>query len=142
MTASVASAATELGHSPAKSKPTREEMTRELNAMSEAMIREEGLLNHSQAALLLDVSPARVTELVNRLMLTRFDFLGRTYVSVREVRSRREEDLKAGRPPRSIGQGVKASLRAALETDSLQVKQSEFQGPYLKDKEKKRKAKN
>ena len=115
-------------------------MTKGLDAMSKAMISEVGLLNHSQAALLMDVSPARVTELVNRLMLTRFDFLGRTYVSVREIRALREEDLEAGPPRRSVGQRVKTSIKAALETDAVQSKQGGFQGPYLKDKEKKRRA--
>jgi hypothetical protein len=56
--------------------------------MSKAMVDEKGLLNHSQAALILGVTPARVTELVRLGKLTRFDFLGRTYVSVKEVNAR------------------------------------------------------
>ena len=53
--------------------------------MSEAMVREKGLLNYAQAALLLDVSTKRVSELVRTGKLKPFDFLGRRYVSMREV---------------------------------------------------------
>jgi Helix-turn-helix domain len=47
------------------------------------MVAEKGLPNHAQAALMLDVSTKRVGELVQQNKLTRFDFLGRTYVSMR-----------------------------------------------------------
>ncbi len=66
----------------------RKDALRELQLMSKAMIQEKGLLNHSQAALILGVTPARVTELVRLGKLSRFDFLGRTYVSVKEVNAR------------------------------------------------------
>ena len=88
--------------------------------MSEAMVDEEGLLNHSQAALILDVTPARVTELVNLSKLHRFDFLGRTYVSVKEVKARREEDLKAGRPRRTFAKRVSVAVKAVLGSDAAQ----------------------
>src|SRR3954471_1687530 len=70
----------------------------ELATMSDAMVEEQGLLNHAQAALLLGVSVKRIGELVRLGKLVRFDFLGRTYVSVREVRARYAQELKAGRP--------------------------------------------
>jgi len=38
----------------------RRALKRELEKMSEAMVEEKGLLNHAQAALLLDVSTKRV----------------------------------------------------------------------------------
>ena len=57
----------------------------ELQEMSEAMVREKGLLNYAQAALLLDVSTKRVSELVRTRKLKPFDFLGRKYVSMQEV---------------------------------------------------------
>ena len=113
----------------------------ELEAMSLAMVEEEGLLNHSQAALILDVTPARVTELVNLGRLKRFDFLGRTYVSVREVKGRREEDVKAGRPKRGVVRRVALGLKAMLKTDSLQRIQGGFAGPYEKAKVKARRVK-
>src|SRR5438552_19018545 len=94
----------------------------ELQAMSEAMVREKGLLNYAQAALLLDVSTKRVSELVRTRKLKRFDFLGRTYVSMREVGERYQQDLKAGRPPQSVGKRVTASVKAALKTDPVQAK--------------------
>src|SRR5437899_86506 len=74
----------------------------ELRQMSRVSVREDGLLNHAQAAAVLEVSSRRVAELVELGKFTRHNFLGRTYVSVREVLGRREADVKAGRPPRSI----------------------------------------
>jgi hypothetical protein len=98
------------------------------------MIEEEGLLNHTQAALLLDVSVKRVGELVRLGKLTRFDYLGRTYVSVREVRVRRDKDVKAGRPKRGIIKRIAVSLKAAAKTDAIQAKLGGFAGPYEKAK--------
>ena len=42
----------------------REQARSELGAMSEAMVKEQGLLNHAQAGLLLGVSVKRIGELV------------------------------------------------------------------------------
>ena len=109
---------------------------KELDAMSAAMIEEEGLLNHAQAALLLGVSVKRVFELVRLGKLKRFDFLGRTYVSVREVRNRYREELKAGRPKRSIVERAVASVKAALKTDAAQAKLGGYAGAYEKAKRK------
>lgn len=110
----------------------REEARRELAAMSEAMVEEQGLLNHSQAGLLLGVSVKRIGELVRLDKLTRFDFLGRTYVSVREVRERYRQDLKAGRPKRGLAQRAVASVKAALKTDAAQAKLGGYAAPYVK----------
>lgn len=107
--------------------------------MSKVMVREEGLLNHAQAALLLDVSARRVAELVELGKLQRFDFLGRTYVSVREIRDRRQADVKAGRPKRGVVRRLAASLKAFAKTDKLQVAQGGFAGPYEKAKAKRKK---
>jgi len=116
----------------------REKARNELAAMSEAMVREQGLLNHVQAALLFGHSVKRVGELVRLGKLTRFDFLGRTYVSVREVRERYEQDVKAGRPKRGLAQRAVASVKAALKTDAAQAKLGGFAGPYEKQKGKKK----
>jgi hypothetical protein len=110
----------------------REELKRELEKMSAAMVEEKGLLNHAQAALLLDVSTKRVGELVRLGKLTRFDFAGRTYVSMREIWERNKQSLKAGRPPRPVSKRIAASLKAALKHDRLQIRQGGFQGPYQK----------
>jgi hypothetical protein len=110
----------------------REELKQELHKMSEAMVEEKGLLNHAQAALMLDVSTKRVGELVRLGKLTRFDFAGRTYVSVREIWERNKQELKAGRPRRPTGKRIAASLKAVLKHDSLQMRQGGFQGPYQK----------
>ena len=82
----------------------------EMKQMSDAMVEEKGLLNHAQAALLLDVSTKRVGELVRLGKLTGFTFLGRKYVSLREIWERNTQELKAGRPPRRAADGAQASL--------------------------------
>ena len=83
------------------SKEKRVGLREELWGMIQAMKEEEGLINHAQAALFLEVSTRRIGELVETGKLRRFNFLGRTYVSVREVLQRRDSDIKAGRPPRN-----------------------------------------
>src|SRR6476660_7539922 len=88
----------------------------DLPRMSAAMIEEEGLLNYAQAALLLNVSVKRINELVRQEKLTLFEFLGRRYVSVKEIRARYRNGLKAKFPPLTKGQQIIASLRAAAKT--------------------------
>lgn len=130
---------------PADRAAAREDAHRQFKKMSEAMIEEKGLLNHAQAALLLDVSTKRVGELVKLGKLTDFEFLGRKYVSMRELWERNRQDLKAGRPPRPAGKRLAAQVKAALKHDSLQVRQGGFQGPYQRklreEQKKKRKGK-
>ena len=84
-------------------------------------MREEGLLNQAQAGLLLDVSTKRVSELVRLGKLTRFEFLGRTYVSLREVGDRLARQVKAGRPKRSFGQRLSTTVKVVAHSDPLQV---------------------
>lgn len=114
----------------------------ELQEMSEAMVREKGLLNYAQAALLLDVSTKRVSELVRTGKLRRFDFLGRTYVSMREVGERYQQDLKAGRPRQSVGKRAVASVKAAFKTDRVQAKLRGYAGPYVRAETRRQKEKN
>ena len=118
----------------------RRQAEQEFRAMSDAMIAEKGLLNHAQAALLLDVSTKRVGELVKLGKLTDFNFLGRKYVSMREVWERNKQELKAGRPPMPAGKRIKAQLKAALAHDALQVRQGGFQGPYERKRRREQKA--
>jgi hypothetical protein len=112
---------------PADRAAAREEAHREMGRMSEAMIEEKGLLNHAQAALLLDVSTKRVGELVRLGKLTDFVFLGRKYVSMREVWERNTQELKVGRPPR-----IAAQLKAAVKADSAQASFGGYAGSYFK----------
>jgi hypothetical protein len=100
--------------------------------MSEAMIEEEGLLNYAQAALVLNVSVKRINELVRQRTLEPFEFFGRTYVSVRQVRDRYREGLKAGFPPLTKGQRLLASLKAATKTDLNQARLGGYAGPHFK----------
>jgi hypothetical protein len=103
-----------------------------MERMSEAMVEEKGLLNHAQAALWLDVSIKRVGELVRAGKLTDFAFLGRKYVSMREVRDRSKQELKAGRPPRATGKRISTSLKAAVKTDRAQASLGGYAGSYFK----------
>ena len=74
----------------------RENARQEILRMSDTMKAEDGLLNHVQAATLLGVSVKRVSELVRLRKLSRFDFMGRTYVSVKELMARYHEEIAAG----------------------------------------------
>lgn len=114
----------------------------ELQEMSQAMVSEKGLLNYAQAGLLLDVSTKRVSELVRTGKLKRFDFLGRTYVSMREVGERYQQDLKAGRPAQSIGKRAAASVKAAFKTDPVQAKLGGYAGQYVRAQTRQQKEKN
>jgi hypothetical protein len=130
-----------LQSTPEDRAAAREEAREEFQRMSDAMVEQKGLLNHAQAALLLDVSTKRVGELVRLGKLKDFTFLGRKYVSMREIWERNKQQLKAGRPPMSAGKQIKVRVRAALKHDSLQMRQGGFQGPYQKKVLKERKEK-
>jgi hypothetical protein len=133
---SLVAAALEAERRDAAAAAEREAARAEVDGMSEAMVEEQGLLNHVQAALLLGVSVKRIGELVRLGKLRRFDFLGRTYVSVREVRDRYRQELKAGRPKRSVVERAVASVKAALKTDAAQAKLGGYAGAYEKAKRK------
>lgn len=128
----IASSTLALQAHPADRAAARAQAYAELQEMSKAMVEEKGLLNYAQAALLLDVSTKRISELVRLRKLKPFDFLGRRYVSMREVGQRYQQDLKAGRPRRGVGKRAVASVRAALKTDSAQAKLGGYAGPYVK----------
>jgi hypothetical protein len=109
-----------LESSPRDRAAARREALGQLQEMSEAM-REEGLLNYAQAGLVLDVSTKRVSELVRLRKLTRFEFLGRTYVSLREVGDRLAQQIKAGRPRRSFGQRLSTTVKVIAQSDTIQI---------------------
>jgi hypothetical protein len=103
--------------------PAKESRAKRLLAevlqMSRVSQREEGLLNHAQAAAVLEVSTRRVGELVELSKLSRYDFMGRTYVSVKEVLERRASDVKAGRPVRSIGGKIRVAAKVVSNYDAV-----------------------
>src|ERR1700739_645616 len=105
---------------------------KQLQEMSDVMVKEKGLLNYAQAGLLLDVSVKRISELVRLGKLKRWQFLGRNYVSMTGVRKRYQQGLRDGRSPLSKRKQIVASVRAALKHDRLQMRQGAFQGPYQK----------
>ena len=115
-----------------------------LQEMSNVMVAQKGLLNFPQAALLLDVSVKRISELVRLKKLDHWEFLGRKYVSMAQVRDRYQQELKDGRSPLSKRKQLVASVKAALKHDPLQVRQGGFQGPYQKKlrEERKKRARN
>ncbi len=117
----LASSTFALQSAPRKRAAARLEALRKLGEMSEAMVREEGFLNYAQAGLLLNVSTKRVSELVRLRKLRQFEFLGRTYVSLREVADRLGEQVKAGRPRRSFGQRLSTTLKVVARTDAVQL---------------------
>ncbi len=104
----------------------REEARQQVEKMSEAMIEEKGLLNHAQAALVLDMSTRRVGELVRLGKLTDFTFLGRKYVSMREVWDQNKQDLKARRRPRRIGQRLSGQSKGAAQAPVREYSASYF----------------
>jgi hypothetical protein len=104
---------------PKVGEKKRRGLLEELRAMSKAMQEEEGLINHAQAALVLEVSTRRIGELVDTGKFRRFEFLGRTYVSVREVLERRDADVKGGRPPREGFAKVKAAVKLVSKYDPV-----------------------
>lgn len=128
----IASSTLALRAAPADRAAAREDARGQMKKMSDAMVEEKGLINHAQAALLLDVSTKRVGELVRLGRLTDFTFLGRKYVSMREIWERNTQELKAGRPPRSIGKRVAASVKASVKTDSGQASLGGYAGSYFK----------
>lgn len=138
----IASSTLALQAHPAYRAAARAQAYAELQEMSKAMVEEKGLLNYAQAALLLDVSTKRISELVRLRKLKPFDFLGRRYVSMREVGQRCQQDLKAGRPGRGVGKRAVASIRAALKTDSAQAKLGGYAGRYVRAQVRANKEKN
>jgi len=123
----------------ATKKASKADLLRELEAMSEVMVREKGLLNVQQTAILLDVSRERVYELMELGRLKRYEFTGRVYLSYVEVQERREQDIKAGRPRRGVLERVMVGLKAAAETDKTQLKQGGYAGPVHSPKRKRKK---
>ncbi len=101
---------------------SKAEQRAELDRMGETMVEQGGLLNVAQAAIALDVSRERVYELLGLCLLKKFEFLGRIYLSFDQVKERRDADVKAGRPPRTLPQRIKANLKAAAQLDGGQIK--------------------
>jgi hypothetical protein len=119
----------------------RQQALDELPRMSAAMIEQEGLLNYAQAGLLLNVSVKRINELVRQRKLDPFPFFGRTYVSLKQVRERYREGLKAGFPPLTKGKQLLASLRAAAKTDRYQARLGGVNRPFEKTRRAQRRLK-
>jgi hypothetical protein len=121
MTASFGAITDYMLASKASRAEEREIARKELEKMSETMVAEKGLLNHVQAATVLGVSVKRISELVRIRKLSRFDFMGRTYVSASEVMTRYQEEIAAGERSRlSLSQKVLTVAKVALAMDKGQ----------------------
>jgi hypothetical protein len=119
----------------------RQEQIEQAAMMRRVTEREEGLLNIPQAALLLDVSRERVRELMKLGILSRFEFFDGIYLSFREIKNRRDQEIKAGRPKRGLIQKVMTGLKAGALTDKHQLKQGGYAGPYVQAQEVRRRKK-
>jgi hypothetical protein len=106
----------------------------EFNEMSEVMVKQKGLLNVIQAATYLKVSRERIYELMERKILDRYDFLGRVYLSFKQVQKRRRDDIQAGRPKGSLARRLAISIKAATQTDPIQAKHGGYAGPVYRRK--------
>jgi hypothetical protein len=82
---------------------------------------ESGLLLVNQAALVLDVSHTRVRELISVGKLRSWDFFGKSYLSAREIDTRRTSEIKTGRPPRSFGQRLKVGAKLVASMNGKQL---------------------
>lgn len=58
----------------------------------------EGLIGMTDAAELLDLSRQRVHQLVSAGRFTRFEFLGKIYLSLKAVREFQDQERPTGRP--------------------------------------------
>jgi hypothetical protein len=123
----------------ATKKDSKADLRRELEEMSDVMVREKGLLNVQQSAILLDVSRERVYELMELEKLRRYEFTGRVYLSYAEVQERREQDIQAGRPRRGVLERMVVGLKAAAQTGKTQLKQGGYAGPVHNPKRKRKK---
>lgn len=129
---------TEVANSPELAAVFRQEQMAMAQQMRHVTEREEGLLNIPQAALLLDVSRERVRELMKLGILSRHEFFGGIYLSFREIKQRRDQDVKAGRPKRGLVQRMLTGLKAGALTDKHQFKQGGYAGPYVQAQEARR----
>lgn len=82
---------------------------------------EDGLLSPSQAAVILDVTPARVHQLIQAGKLRSWTFLEKPYVSGQEVDARRKSDLSKGGRPRKLGERLKVAAKTLAQTDAAQI---------------------
>jgi len=100
---------------------TSDRKAHDLVHFMDASHKEDGLLSPSQAADLLDVSHTRVVDLIELGKFTRYEFFGKRYVSCREILARRDSDLKAGRPPRTIVQRLKVAAKVVGKMETNQI---------------------
>jgi len=75
-----------------------ESMQAELARFSAASAKEHGLVNLTQGGVILSRSKQLVQRLVAQRRLTPFEFFGRTYLSVRELKEFEKVERLPGRP--------------------------------------------
>jgi hypothetical protein len=75
-----------------------ESMKSQLERFSKASAEEQGLVNLTQGGVILERSKQLAQRLVSQGRLTPFEFFGRTYLSVRELKEFRKIERLPGRP--------------------------------------------
>jgi hypothetical protein len=75
-----------------------ESVTSQLERFSKASAEEQGLVNLTQGGVILARSKQLVQRLVSQGRLTPFEFFGRTYLSVRELKEFQKVERVPGRP--------------------------------------------
>ena len=88
-----------------------ESMQSQLERFSKASAEEHGLVNLTQGGVILARSKQLVQRLVTQRRLTPFEFFGRTYLSVRELKEFQRIERLPGRP---WGRKIVAATNLAL----------------------------
>jgi hypothetical protein len=90
-----------------------EPMESQLERFSKASAEEQGLVNLTQGGVILERSKQLVQRLVTQGRLTPFEFFGRTYLSVRELKEFQRVERLPGRP---WGKKIIAAANLALSS--------------------------
>jgi len=80
------------------SREEAESMNSQLERFSKASAEQQGLVNLTQGGVILGRSKQLVQRLVSQGRLTPFEFFGRTYLSVRELKEFQKVERVPGRP--------------------------------------------
>jgi hypothetical protein len=80
------------------SREEAESMDSQLERFSKASAEQQGLVNLTQGGVILGRSKQLVQRLVSQGRLTPFEFFGRTYLSVRELKEFQKVERIPGRP--------------------------------------------
>jgi hypothetical protein len=93
-----------------------ETIPEQLERFSDASAREQGLVNLTQGGVILGRSKQLVQRLVTQGRLNSFEFFGRTYLSVRELKEFQKIERMPGRPwPKKIIDATNLALSSLTD---------------------------